>query len=122
MWTNLVVVAALTLMTGQDSELTLANARTTYGILGPARPDNKVLPGDTVVLSFGIKGMRANEAGKVRYRFGMDVTGVPEKALALPFRFELELNRPGKFTLELKATDTVANKEATVSFPVTVAK
>ncbi len=41
-------------------------------------------------------------------------------AVALPVQFVLGLNRPGKFTAELTATDKVANKTSTLSFPVTV--
>jgi hypothetical protein len=45
---------------------------------------------------------------------------VPEAATALPVRMLLSLNRPGKFTVELTATDRVSNKTATLSFPLTV--
>ena len=37
-------------------------------------------------------------------------------------QFLLDLNRPGKFTVELKATDKVSGDAATVSFPFTVLK
>jgi hypothetical protein len=46
---------------------------------------------------------------------------VPETAPALPLRLLLSLNRPGKFTVELTATDKLGNKTATLSFPLTVA-
>jgi hypothetical protein len=46
--------------------------------------------------------------------------GVPPKDPVLPGQFLLSLNRPGKFTVEVKATDEVANKTATQSFPITV--
>jgi hypothetical protein len=45
---------------------------------------------------------------------------VSEKALSLPVQFLLGLNRPGKFTIEIKATDLVSKKEAKESFPITV--
>jgi hypothetical protein len=47
---------------------------------------------------------------------------VPESAVALPVRLLLSLNRPGKFTVELTATDRVSNKTATLSFPLAVAE
>ena len=47
---------------------------------------------------------------------------VPDKLLALPMQFLLDLNREGSFTVELKATDKVSGKTATVSFPLTVQK
>ena len=46
--------------------------------------------------------------------------GVPPKDPVLPGEFLVSLNRPGKFTVELKATDEVANKSVTQSFPITV--
>jgi hypothetical protein len=45
---------------------------------------------------------------------------VPANDTALPIQFLVSLNRPGKFTLEVKATDKVASKTATQSFPITV--
>jgi hypothetical protein len=45
---------------------------------------------------------------------------VAAAAVALPVQFVVGLNRPGKFTAELTATDKVANKTSTLSFPVTV--
>jgi hypothetical protein len=45
---------------------------------------------------------------------------VPADAPFLPIQFQLALNRPGKFTLELKATDLLANKSVTQKFPITV--
>ncbi len=46
--------------------------------------------------------------------------GVPPRDPVLPMQFLVLLSRPGKFTIEIKATDTVANKSATQSFPITV--
>jgi hypothetical protein len=48
--------------------------------------------------------------------------GVPDKALHLPVHFLLKLNRSGKFTVQLKATDLLARKTAEVSFPIIVIK
>jgi hypothetical protein len=45
---------------------------------------------------------------------------VPEKAPALQGQFLLSLNRAGKFTVELKATDQISKKTSAVSFPLTV--
>jgi hypothetical protein len=47
---------------------------------------------------------------------------VPPNARALPMQFALEINRTGKFTVELTATDHVAGQSVNVYFPVTVAK
>jgi hypothetical protein len=45
---------------------------------------------------------------------------VPSKAVALPVQFLVPLNRPGKFTVELKATDRASGKTTTASMPLTV--
>jgi hypothetical protein len=45
---------------------------------------------------------------------------VPENVVALPMNFMMALNRPGKFTVELKAVDRVTKKTASMKFPLTV--
>jgi hypothetical protein len=45
---------------------------------------------------------------------------VPPDQVALPMSFLLSLNRPGKFTIELKATDQVNMKTAKLTLPLTV--
>jgi hypothetical protein len=47
---------------------------------------------------------------------------VPANLSALPMAFPLSLNRPGKFTVELLATDQISGKKAKTSFPITVQK
>ena len=54
-------------------------------------------------------------AGEVREK-------VPDRALAVPMQFLLDLNRPGKFTLELKAMDKSSGDSATISLPLNVLK
>jgi hypothetical protein len=46
--------------------------------------------------------------------------GIPDKESALPMAFPLSLNRAGKFTIELQATDQSSGKKAKLSFPITV--
>jgi hypothetical protein len=45
---------------------------------------------------------------------------VREDARGLPMGFVMALNRPGEFTVELKATDKISGKSATLSFPLLV--
>jgi hypothetical protein len=45
---------------------------------------------------------------------------VPDKALAIPMQFELELNQLGLFTIELEATDKISGDTVTLTFPVKV--
>ena len=48
---------------------------------------------------------------------GMVNKDVPSEAQALPMQFPVLLNRGGKFTLELKATDKVSGKSVEFSHP-----
>ena len=62
-----------------------------------------------------------DEAGKptVVKPFGGEVKEkVPEGEPTLPMQFLVKLNRPGKFTVKLKATDQLARKTAEVTFGV----
>jgi hypothetical protein len=45
---------------------------------------------------------------------------VAEKQAGVPMAFPLSLNRPGKFTVELLASDQISGKKAKLSFPITV--
>ncbi|HKI37614.1 MAG TPA: hypothetical protein VKA46_37505 [Gemmataceae bacterium] len=68
-----------------------------------------------------LKVLDADGKPTVAKPFGGTISkDVPAKDLALPIQFHVALNRPGKFTLELKATDQLAGKTATQSFPITV--
>ncbi len=140
MWTTLAFVAALTLTSGQSDQLALTNVRTTYGALGPERPDNKFLPGDSLVLSFDIEGATVDAGGKLLYSIGMEVTDHDGKALfrqeprsleakvgpaskSVPGRANLQigLDQPaGDYTLKVTVTDraTKASREVTRSYQV----
>ncbi len=67
-------VTVLCVAPEQGGQLTLANPRMTYGILGVPRADNKFLPGDSLVLVFDIQGIKADDAGKVSFGVGFEVT------------------------------------------------
>ncbi len=45
---------------------------------------------------------------------------VPEALSLIPMNLMLTLNRAGKFTIEVKATDKIANKTTTLKLPITV--
>jgi hypothetical protein len=81
MWTTMAFVTFLVLAPGQAGQLTLANPRMTYGILGPTRTDNKFLPGDSLVLAFDIQGIKTDSAGKVAYGIGLEVTDAAGKSV-----------------------------------------
>jgi hypothetical protein len=52
--------------------------------------------------------------------FGEAKSDVPENLAVVPMQFGITLNRTGKFTLELTATDVLTGKSSTVAFPVRV--
>jgi hypothetical protein len=45
---------------------------------------------------------------------------LPKDAPGIPITFQLPLNRTGKFTVKVTATDRIANKTAEMSFPLNV--
>ncbi|MFN4261844.1 MAG: hypothetical protein ACK4RK_21395 [Gemmataceae bacterium] len=73
MLTTLAFAAALSLQPAQVGQLSLANDRLTYGLLGPTRPDAKVLPGDILYVSFDIQNITVSQTGDVSYAIGMEV-------------------------------------------------
>ena len=73
------MLAALSVSAGQDAELKLNDARTTYGVLGPARADQKLLPGDSLFVTFNIEGISTDEEGKVLYSIATEVADAQGK-------------------------------------------
>jgi len=102
-------------------------------------PASALVAGQPLWISFRVIGFERDPAGKqphvaVEMRV-LDEDGKPtlgkafagaikenvsEKALSVPVQFLLGLNRPGKFTVEIKASDLVGKKEAKESFPISV--
>jgi hypothetical protein len=72
MWAALALSTVLT-APAQAGNLQIKNVRSTYGILGPTRKENKLLPGDLLVVAFDIEGLTVQEDGKVEYAMGMAV-------------------------------------------------
>src|SRR5947209_625870 len=95
MLTTAILLTALSLVPGQSSQLSVSNVRTTRGPLGPTRPDNKILPGDLVCLSFDIEGFQTNSAGKVLYGVGIEVADSKGEVLFKQWPSQLELPSPG---------------------------
>jgi hypothetical protein len=135
MWTTFAFVAVLGLAPGQSGPLALTNVRTTYGVLGAPRPDNKFLPGDEFTLSFDIEGVKVDNAGKLFYSIGMEVTDRDRKVqfkqdpreqqatnslggTSLPACAHLQIgleHAPGTFTLKVTVTDLVAKTSKTLT-------
>ena len=119
----------------QAGGLTLANVRLTQGVLGPVRTDTKLLPGDSLVVSFDITGITADPTGKVLYSMTTEVTDKAGKVLfrqpardmegfnslggtTLPAyaQIDIGLDQPtGDHVLKVTVTDRAAKKSATLT-------
>lgn len=96
--------------------------------------------GQTVVVNFAVVGFERDRAKKnphvsvemsvidedgkatlAQPFAGSAKDSVPEAYSAIPMQFLLNLNRPGKFTVKLKATDNISKKNSELSIPLTVA-
>jgi hypothetical protein len=111
MWT---AVALTTVMSLAPAQLELKNVRTTYGIMGETRKDDKLLPGDVLVVAFDIEGLKVKDNGQVLYSMGMELTkkGKPKPEFKRdPQDLEAENSLGGTtlpaFALSVIGTDTV---------------
>jgi hypothetical protein len=130
-WTPVAAaLAAAALAPAQEGSLTLANVRATYGILGPTRTDTKVMPGDSVFVSFDIEGIKPDADGTIHYAMGTEVSDRTAKVLfkqdprdqkvpvslggervAAYARVDAGLEQPaGEYTLKVTVTDRAAGK------------
>ena len=73
MWAALAVSAVFAAAPADAGQLQIKNDRFTYGIWGQARPDDKVIPGDILVIAFDIEGLQVKEDGKVKYSTSMEL-------------------------------------------------
>ncbi len=77
MWTTLPLIAALSLTPAQNEGrgggLELTNIRATYGMMGPVRTDNKLLPGDMFFVSYDIENVQTDKSGRILYSMGMEL-------------------------------------------------
>ena len=101
-------------------------------------PSNVPGVGEMLWLQFGVVGFERDKAGKQpsvavelqvldgdgkpvgKPQSGVINKDVPDKAVALPLQFWLQLNRPGKFTLVVTATDQLTKKTTKTTLPFTV--
>jgi len=91
-----------------------------YGVTGFERDPKTKQP------SLRLEINMRDEAGKptLENAFAETVPGkddsLPEKLALIPLYNTLALTKPGKYTVELKATDQVSKKTATVTYPLVV--
>lgn len=73
MWAALALTTVLHVAPAQQ-QLELKNVRTTYGVLGQERKEDKLLPGDVLVVAFDIEGLKVKDDGRVLYSMAMELT------------------------------------------------
>jgi hypothetical protein len=139
MWTTLALVA-LAAAPAQAGELTLTRVRSTHGVLGPARAEDKLLPGDSLVVCFDIGGMVADDRGRVAYSMGLEVTDGTGKVLFTQGPADMEATAslggdrvpafarvdvglsqpPGEHTLKVTVLDRATGRKGTLTRKATV--
>jgi hypothetical protein len=111
MWSLFPFLVVFGVMTAQTDQFTIANARTTYSPMGAVRNDEKILPGDQVVLSFNINGARVVQ-GKVRYSIAMEIANSEGKVLFKQAPREMDAPAPqGSSSLPACATIEVGTRQ-----------
>jgi hypothetical protein len=140
MWSTLALAAALCVAPAQPAGLQLSNVRMTIGELGPARPDNKVLPGDILFVGFDIDGITVDPNGQAKYSMAMEVLDkagkpifkqnprdlddfVPLRGNKLPARAFVTVGldqEAGEYTCKVTVTDSAskASNSLTTKFQV----
>jgi hypothetical protein len=139
MWSTLVFATALGLPAHQAG-LSLSHVRSTHGPLGPARAEDKLLPGDALFVSFLIDGITVDDAGKVLYSIGSEMTDRNGKSLfkqdprdlqatvslggtQVPAYAELRLgleHPAGDYTLKVSVTDRASGRTQALTRDFTV--
>jgi len=127
-------------VTAREFGIVRANTSIDFEAKMPA-PAVAAVPGQAVWFHFGIVGFKRDEKTKkpkivIEWRV-LDESGKPtlekpslseinentnidDNWSLVPNSFLLTLNRVGKFTLEIKAIDKLADKTTTLKFPITV--
>jgi hypothetical protein len=140
MLNTVAVVALLSATLAQSDALTLSGARLTHGVLGPVRKDNKLLPGDSLFVSFEIQGITVDANGRVQYSTTTEVTDSKKQMVfrsqsrdqtvvnslggnVLPAFARIDIGPeqpPGDYTLKVTVTDRSTKKTQTLTQPFTV--
>lgn len=126
---------SLLLPAAQDSGPEIVDVKSTYGYLGAPRPKGGMMPGDVAHVSFGIKNLKADAAGKVSYSIGIVIKNDEGKVIyeQRPFnavaqnlfggdtlpaaaRIEVPLDiKPGAAHWEVTVEDRAAGKKTKLS-------
>jgi hypothetical protein len=140
MLTTVALLAFANLALGQAEGLSLGDTRFTYGVLGPARKDHRMLPGDKLFVAFDIKGITVDSDNRVHYRTAIDISDSKGKTFfkqagqdqtvinvlggnSFPAyaRVDLSMDQaPGDYALNISVTDLGNNKTQKLAQKFTV--
>lgn len=141
MWFTAPLLAALTLTPAQPGGgLSVTNVRSTYGAMGPARPNNKFIAGDELFVAFDVQGVKGDDNGAVRLAIGLELidgkgnrlfTQAPRDREAInslggdtmPLFAKLDIgtDQPaGQYTLKITLVDRGNSATKTADFPFEV--
>jgi hypothetical protein len=117
----------------------IVNVYTSYDARGEISAPNSGVVGQTIIVQYTVASFERDAKTKqprieFQYQYldekGAAIlpephkltveTGVNEKDSLFTLQFPLFMNRPGKFTVQITATDKVANKKATYELPVII--
>ncbi len=122
--------------------LEIKNVRPTFGPYGALRTDTKVLPGDTVFLSYDVEGLSVDKkTNKVNFLTTLELVDANEKSLykkETPTEMVLQLGGdrvpgdlyintgpkqpPGKYTIRLTILDRSAKQSKAFTYPFELLK
>lgn len=140
MWTTMLLMLTLPVSQTPGGDLEITNIRPMYGVLGPVRPDGKLLPGDVYHIAFDIENVKISEGGVAQYSMAMEVTDSKNKVhfkqapvqleslnafggRSLPAIANLEIGRdqpPGQYNVKVTVTDGASKKSKSFSRQVEV--
>lgn len=140
MLTTMALLAFTNVALGQADGLSFGDTRLTYGIHGPVRASNKLLPGDTLYLAFDIKGVTMDKDNRVHYSTVTEICDSKGKicfkqpsrpqdilnalggnSFPAYARVDLSLEQPaGEYTLKVTVTDAGSKQSKTLTQNFTV--
>jgi hypothetical protein len=81
MITATLLFAGLTAVAADPAKLEVVNPRLTYGVPGPLRTDRFIRPGDRLMISFDIEGLKVGPDGKIKYAVGTEIADSAGKVI-----------------------------------------
>jgi hypothetical protein len=118
-------------------DLGIVQVRTTADQAGTV-PTSVFATGESLWLNFGVVGFQRGASKQPNLKISLEIfdsngkktvtktpvaevnKDVPAETSVFPVQFYVALNRSGKFTLKLKATDTISGKIASLDLPLEV--